>query len=55
MKEEDQIGADICVEDSPKNLEALRKAGHFAVCFVNSTNKDVAGPRAETWDEVYDP
>lgn len=54
MKEKDQVGADIYVEDSPKNLEALRKAGHFAICFANSTNKAVGAPRADTWDQVYD-
>lgn len=54
MKEKDQVGADIYVEDSPKNLEALRKAGHFAICFANSTNKAVGTPRADTWDQVYD-
>lgn len=52
MKEKDQVGADIYVEDSPNNLEALRKAGHFAICFSNSTNKTVGGPRADTWDQV---
>lgn len=54
MKEKDQVGADIYVEDSPKNLDALRRAGHFAICFANSTNKAVGAPRADTWDQVYD-
>jgi 5'(3')-deoxyribonucleotidase len=54
MKEKDQVGADIYVEDSPKNLEALRKAGHFAICFANSTNKGIDAPRADTWDQVYE-
>jgi beta-phosphoglucomutase-like phosphatase (HAD superfamily) len=54
MKEKDQVGADIYVEDSPKNLEALRKAGHFAICIANSTNKAVGSPPADTWDQVYD-
>jgi len=49
MKEKDQVGAGIYVEDSPKKLEALRKAGHFAICFANSTDKAVDGPRADSW------
>ncbi|WOB06849.1 5' nucleotidase, NT5C type [Piscinibacter gummiphilus] len=53
MKEKDQVGADIYVEDSPNNIQQLRSAGHFAICFANSTNKDIKAPRAKTWDEVY--
>jgi len=48
------LGADIHVEDSPKNPEALRKAGHFAICFPNSTNKGIGEPHAETWDQIYE-
>lgn len=54
MKEKDQVGADVYVEDSPNNLERLRKAGHFAICFSNSTNRHIGPPRANTWDEVYE-
>ena len=54
MKEKDQVGADIYVEDSPGNLEQLRRSGHYAICFANSTNKSIAEPRASSWDEVYD-
>jgi 5'(3')-deoxyribonucleotidase len=54
MKEKDQVGADIYVEDSPDNLERLRRAGHFAICFGNSTNRNLGPPRANTWDEVYE-
>jgi 5'(3')-deoxyribonucleotidase len=53
MKEKDQVGADIYVEDSPANVESLRTAGHYTICFGNSTNKQVAAPRASTWDDVY--
>jgi 5'(3')-deoxyribonucleotidase len=53
MKEKDQVGADIYVEDSPDNLEGLRKSGHYAICFANSTNRAIGAPRAENWDEVY--
>ena len=53
MKEKDQVGADIYIEDSPGNVERLRGAGHYAICFANSTNRHIAEPRANTWDEVY--
>jgi 5'(3')-deoxyribonucleotidase len=53
MKEKDQVGADIYIEDSPDNVENLRKRGFYTIRFANSTNKKVAGPRAENWDEVY--
>jgi 5'(3')-deoxyribonucleotidase len=53
MKEKDQVGADIYIEDSPGNLERLRKRHHFAICFANSTNRHIGPPRAETWEEVY--
>jgi len=54
MKEKDQVGADIYIEDSPKNVQALRRNKHYAICFANSTNKHIDAPRATTWDEVYD-
>lgn len=53
MKEKDQVGADIYVEDSPDNLLRLRKAGHYAICFANSSNVHIGAPRARTWDEAY--
>lgn len=53
MKEKDQVGADLYVEDSPKNVESLRRAGHKVICFGNSTNRQIALPRAENWDEAF--
>jgi 5'(3')-deoxyribonucleotidase len=53
MKEKDQVGADIYIEDSPDNLGRLRMRGHYAICFANSTNKHIGDPRAASWDEVY--
>ena len=52
MKEKDQVGADIYVEDTPENLKRLRR-GHYAICFANSTNRDIPAPRAATWRDVY--
>jgi len=53
MKEKDQVGADIYVEDSPANVKRLRERGHYTICFANSTNKDILPPRVGTWEEVY--
>lgn len=53
MKEKDQVGADIYVEDAPINIDLLRGRGHYAICFANSTNRHIAEPRAQNWDEVY--
>lgn len=53
MKAKDQVGADIYIEDTPHNIEDLRAQGLFAICFANSTNRDIEDPRARDWDEVY--
>jgi 5'(3')-deoxyribonucleotidase len=53
MKEKDQVGADIYVEDSPGNVERLRAHGHYTICFANSTNRHIGEPRAHSWDDVY--
>ncbi len=53
MKEKEQVGAHIYVEDAPKNVINLRSKGLFTICFANSTNKTVEAPRARNWEEVY--
>jgi len=53
MKDKEQVGADIYVEDRPANITRLRGEGFHTICFWNSSNKDVGDPRAESWDEVY--
>ena len=53
MREKDQVGADIYIEDAPANIEQLRKHGHYTICFGNSTNRHIADPRAGDWDAVY--
>jgi 5'(3')-deoxyribonucleotidase len=54
MKEKDQVGANIYVEDNPSSLGRLRGRGHYAICFSNSTNGHIGKPRARTWKEVYE-
>lgn len=54
MKEKEQVGADIYVEDSPNNIENLRRNGHLAICFGNSTNTHIVEPRVESWESAYE-
>jgi 5'(3')-deoxyribonucleotidase len=53
MKSKEQVGADIYIDDTPDNIASLRARNFYAICFANSTNKDISDPRAESWDEVY--
>ncbi|WP_305731547.1 5' nucleotidase, NT5C type [Trichlorobacter ammonificans] len=53
MKQKEQVGADIYIEDSPTNVESLRNKGCLTICFGNSTNVQVAKPRVKSWSEAY--
>jgi 5'(3')-deoxyribonucleotidase len=53
MKEKEQVGANIYVDDTPNNLESLRSKDLYAICFANSTNKTIGEPRANSWEDVY--
>lgn len=53
MKDKHQVGADIYIEDSPRNVQDLRNEGFYTICFANSTNKDIGDPRTSDWDEIY--
>ena len=52
MEEKASVGANLYVEDAPRNVELLRADGNEVICFANSTNRAVTGLRAETWDDV---
>lgn len=52
MAAKSSVEADVYVEDSPTNIEMLRKAGKKVIVMRNSTNRHVNGPAAETWEEV---
>jgi 5'(3')-deoxyribonucleotidase len=52
MKDKAAVGADLYVEDSPANVEALRADGHETIVFRNSTNRNIGAPAAATWAEV---
>jgi len=53
MKQKEQVGADLYVEDTATNVESLRRKGYYTICFANSTNTHVGSPRATTWEVVY--
>jgi len=52
MAEKAAVGADLYLDDSLSNIETLRKQGLKAIVFTNSTNRNLPGPRASSWDEV---
>lgn len=54
MKDKAAVGADLYIEDSPGNVKALRAAGKKVIAFINSTNRDLAGPKSAEWAEVED-
>jgi 5'(3')-deoxyribonucleotidase len=53
LKEKEQVGADVYIDDNPGNVEQLRAKGLYTICFANSTNKNIAQPRATSWEHVY--
>jgi 5'(3')-deoxyribonucleotidase len=54
MRDKADVGANLYIEDSPGNVQALRENGHPTIVFTNSTNLELPGPRANSWQEVED-
>ncbi len=52
MKDKAAVGADLYIEDSPTNIEALRAEDHPTIVLSNSTNLHLAAPRATSWIEA---
>jgi 5'(3')-deoxyribonucleotidase len=52
MKEKAAVGADLYIDDAPRNVENLRAEGLTTIIFTNSTNRAVEGLRADTWKDV---
>lgn len=52
MRDKAAVGADLYLEDSPENIRSLRAGGHETIVVVNSTNRDLPGPRAESWTAI---
>jgi len=53
MRDKGAVGADLYLEDSPANIDALRRRGCEVIVFGNSTNRHCAPPRAADWDQAY--
>jgi 5'(3')-deoxyribonucleotidase len=49
-----EVEADCYVDDSPDVIAALREAGNTVVVFDAPYNRQLGGPRAETWTDVED-
>lgn len=52
MRDKAAVGADLYIEDSPSNIESLRRDGHETLVFANSTNVGMAEPRVESWADA---
>lgn len=52
MRDKAAVGADLYLEDSPDNIRALRATNHEVIVVVNSTNRELPGPRAESWVDI---
>lgn len=47
-----QVEADLYIDDAPHNVNDLREQGNEVIVFDAPYNRDLAGPRASTWDDV---
>ncbi|MFP3043851.1 5'-nucleotidase [Treponema primitia] len=52
MADKGAVGAHVYIDDSPDNVTRLREQGCRTIVFSNSTNRDLSGPRADTWQDV---
>lgn len=55
MGDKGEVGADVYVDDSPRNITDLRAIGADVIIFRNSTNADIESDsrhEASSWDEL---
>ena len=52
MKDKGAVGAHVYIDDSPANVTRLREQGCRTIVFTNSTNRQLGGPRADSWRDV---
>jgi 5'(3')-deoxyribonucleotidase len=52
MNDKGAVGAHVYIDDAPSNVIRLRNQGCRTIVFGNSTNRELPGPRADTWLEV---
>jgi 5'(3')-deoxyribonucleotidase len=46
------VGADLYIDDSPRNIADLRAENHDTIIFTNSTNQHLERLRADSWNDV---
>ena len=52
MNDKGAVGAHVYIDDAPSNVLRLREQGCHTIVFTNSTNRDLSGPRVDTWKEA---
>jgi len=52
MNDKVAVGAHVYIDDTPQNIIQLREQGNKTIIFTNSTNRDLPGPRANSWIEA---
>jgi 5'(3')-deoxyribonucleotidase len=52
MQRKSAVGAHVYLEDNPSNITELRNQGCHVIVVVNSTNRKLPSPRAESWVEI---
>ena len=52
MRDKAAVGANLYLEDSPDNIQALRATGHETIVVRNSTNRELPGPGGDTWEDI---
>jgi len=52
MDDKGAVGAHVYIDDTSENIIQLREQGNNTIVFSNSTNRDLPGPRADSWLEA---
>jgi 5'(3')-deoxyribonucleotidase len=52
MADKGAVGAHVYIDDAPSNVIRLRDQGCRTIVFTNSTNRELPGPRADSWQDV---
>jgi len=52
MNDKVAVGAHVYIDDAPQNIVQLREQGQKTIVFSNSTNRNLPGPRADSWIEA---
>ncbi|MDR1429154.1 MAG: 5'-nucleotidase [Spirochaetaceae bacterium] len=52
MNDKGAVGAHVYIDDAPENIRSLRDQLCKTIVFSNSTNLNLPGPRAGTWQDI---